>query len=99
MRTLRGSRTKTLIWVQPSRRRRGYELLAGEDMCAQLFFPGMLCNRAVVRTAEDEWFLDKSLTPTPRVHVRRSGSETDIAVFHGHLAWRWDATYEYQLPE
>jgi hypothetical protein len=90
MQSLQAIRTKTLIWVQPSRWRRSYELLAGDDLCAELYFRHAFRNRAMARAAEGTWTLDKPFGLKPIVRIHDVDSDADIGVFTG--SWRGGGT-------
>jgi hypothetical protein len=82
MKALRDIPVQELIWVQPSRRKRTYELHGGDEALASLRFEKRFGGRAVATTAEGEWHFQKSGWLKPRVTVRRADSNLNVAVFH-----------------
>jgi hypothetical protein len=80
-----------LLWVQPAARRREHELRAGDDVVATLRF-----QRGSLADAEAEghhWTFKRQGFWQPRVTVRVSGSDADVAVFRPR--WAGGGTLEF----
>lgn len=79
-----------LQWTRPSRRRRFYELRAGDEIVATLQWKkGSL---AVAKVADGEWTFKRQGFWRRRVTVRREESEIDIAEFE--LGWSSGGTLD-----
>jgi hypothetical protein len=74
-------RFTTLVWRQPSSRRRQYSLRAGEMEVGTLTFEKTFGSLATGRLAEGAWTFKRAGFLSPRVTVRKMGSESDLAVF------------------
>jgi hypothetical protein len=73
-----------LLWIQPAASRREHELRAGDDVVATLRF-----QRGSLADAEADghhWTFKRQGFWQPRVTVRVSGSDADVAVFRPHWA-------------
>jgi hypothetical protein len=86
MKALRDRRTQEFAWVQPSRRRRGYEMRAGDDVFAWLRFPKMFGNLAIATVAEGVCELRRTGRLNYLVRICPPDSDFDVAVFRG----KWD---------
>ncbi|HXF06806.1 MAG TPA: hypothetical protein VNM72_15540 [Blastocatellia bacterium] len=70
-----------LMWVQPKRLTRRYELRVGEDVLATLQWQEMFGSLAVAESADGQWTLKRSGFLRARVTIRVAGSDCDSAVF------------------
>jgi hypothetical protein len=69
-----------LLWAQPSRMKRAYELRAGDEILATLCWQrGSLAD---AEAADHQWTFKQPRGWNPPVTVRARGSDVDIAVFH-----------------
>ena len=82
----------TLAWRQPHTMQRSYELVSGEQIVGTLEFPSMVGSLARVVTGDGEWTFKRGGFMRPRITVRQSGSEHDIATLH--MSWRGGAELE-----
>jgi hypothetical protein len=82
-----------LLWVQPAARKRQFELRAGDEVVATLRF--QRSSLADAEAADHHWTFKREGFWHPRVTVRVSGSETDVALFHP--SWMGGGTLE--LPQ
>ncbi len=85
---------KTMIWIQPLKRRRLYELRVGDDIVAKLFFTHKYRRDAVVRLPPSEWSFRFSALPRPTIHVCSSNSGSEIAVYTGK--WYGGGTFSFR---
>ncbi len=80
-----------LLWEQPARTKRDFELHAGEELLAVLRFQrGSLADAAV---ADCRWTFKREGFGHPRVTVRMPGADTDLAVFRA--SWTGGGTLEF----
>lgn len=76
----------TVTWRQPRMMERSFELLAGDQLVGTLDFPSMFGSLGRAVTGDGEWTFKRGGFMRPRITVRQSGSETDIATLH--MSWR-----------
>jgi len=86
MQSVRKLAPSTLSWRQPHMMDRSYELVAGEEVVGTLEFPSMIGSLARAVTGDGEWTFKRGGFMKPRVTVRQSGSDQDIATLH--MSWR-----------
>lgn len=92
MRRFRDLIGQELMWVQPKRLTRRYELRAGEDLSATLQWQKTFGSLAVAESADGQWTIKRSGFLRPRVTIRVAGSDSDIAVFEA--GWWGDGILE-----
>ncbi len=81
---------QVLVWQQPARSKRAFELRAGDEVVATLRFArGSL---AEAEAANHRWTFKREGFWHPRVTVRVEGSDTDVAVFKP--SWSGGGTLE-----
>jgi hypothetical protein len=88
-----GATTRELLWVQPSARRRTYELRTDGEVVATLRWPKD--TRAHADTANGQWTFTRRGFWHPRVTVRATGADADMAVFTA----RWTGTGTLDLRD
>ncbi len=81
-----------LYWVQPKTFDRWFELRAGDQVVATLGWETSCGSLARGSTAQGSWTFKRVGFLNPRVTVRQSGSEIDVAVFWPR--WLGDGTLE-----
>jgi hypothetical protein len=79
---------RKLMWRQTRFGARDFELYAGDDMVAVMYWPKWFSERAVVESADGNWQLDRLGFFRRRTVVTVSGSDTEIAGFEAD--WRGD---------
>jgi hypothetical protein len=72
---------KKLTWIQLSAYKNGFELKSEEGIFAQLKWGKPFGSLATAVTADGEWTFKRSGFLQPRVSVRKTGSDEDIATF------------------
>jgi len=93
MRSLAQLAGQELLWVQPAAHRRVHELRAGEDVVAALRF-----QRGSLADAEadsDHWSFKREGFWHPRVTIRVSESDANVAVFRP----RWSGGGTLEFPD
>ena len=88
MKSIRSASGQALHWNQPKTLTRYWELMAGEETVASLKFEKMSGSLATAVSADGEWTFKRSGFLNVRVHLRRVGSEQDIAIFYP----RWNGS-------
>lgn len=83
---------RELTWIQPSARKRDYELRAGEEVIITLHWEKGWGSLATAASGGGRWTLKRAGFWHPHVTVRVAGSETDSAVFRA--AWTGSGTLE-----
>ncbi len=86
MESIRKLAPEALAWRQPHMMERSYELVAGEQLVGTMEFPSMFGSLARVVTGDGEWTFKRGGFMRPRLTVRQSGSDQDIATLH--MSWR-----------
>lgn len=82
-----------LVWAQPKATRREYELRTGNDLIATLRFQrGSLADATF---GASHWTFKRAGFWQPRVTVRASGSDQDIALFRP----RWTGGGHLEFPD
>jgi hypothetical protein len=82
-----------LKWVQPDAMKMEYELRDQDKVAATLHFRSSLGSFATATSADGSWTFKRAGFWQTRVTVRRSDSETDIAVFKNNT-WHGGGTLE-----
>ena len=82
-----------LYWVQPKTFERWFELRAGDQVVATLGWETSCGTLARGTTADGSWTFKRVGFLNPRVTVRQSRSEVDLAVFWPR--WLGDGTLEF----
>lgn len=72
---------KELAWVQPNARERRFELRSGDDLIAMLQWEKLLGTLATATTATSGWTYKRAGFLSPRITVRSTGSDADVAIF------------------
>ncbi len=72
---------KNLLWIQPKALQRRFELRDEEMLVAALEFKSSYGSLAAATTAEENWTFKRVGFFNPRVTVRRSEEEIDLAVY------------------
>lgn len=85
-----------LRWVQPGTWTSAYELHAGDDKVATLAFRSAFGSLATGESADGSWTFKRIGFLSTRVTVRRSGGDTDLAVFHNNT---WSGGGTLELPD
>ena len=80
MKTIRQAGDQPLRWTRPSMLARQYELVSGDDIVGLLRWESMFGSLATAETSDGAWTFKRAGFMSPRVTVRRPGSETDLAV-------------------
>lgn len=80
MKTIREVGDRPLRWTRPSMLTRQYELVSGSEVVGGLKWESMFGSLATAETAEGDWTFKRAGFVSPRVTVRRPGSEEDLAV-------------------
>jgi hypothetical protein len=68
-------------WVQPRITQNQFELRVGDDLFAVLVFPKMFGSLANAQAADGQWTFKRVGFFSPRVTVRKEGTDTDLAEF------------------
>jgi hypothetical protein len=84
---------RQLHWVQPKALDRWFELRSGDELLATLSWETICGSLARAETADGSWTLKRVGFLNPRVTVRESGSEIDLATFWPR--WLGDGTLEF----
>lgn len=74
--------TQILSWNQPKAMTRYWELLAGSETVATLKMEKTCGSLATASSADGQWTFKRSGFLHVRVHIRRAGSEQDVAIFY-----------------
>ena len=73
--------TQKLMWKQTGFGARDFELRAGDDLVAQLYWPKLLSDLAVAECAAGTWHIDRLGFFRQRTVVTLPGSDLEIASF------------------
>jgi hypothetical protein len=79
---LRHSTKGPIIWSQPKAMRREYELTNGDEAVGHLRFEKSCGSLAVAEVGSQSWTFKREGFLHPRVTVRASDSDQNLAVFH-----------------
>lgn len=82
-----------LRWVQPGAWTQAYELHAPEETAATLVFRSAFGSLGTGESADGSWTFKRIGFLSTRATVRRSGEDTDLAVFHNNT-WSGGGTLE-----
>jgi hypothetical protein len=80
MKTIREVADHPLRWTRPSMLGRQYELTAGPDVVGGLKWESMFGSLATAEAAEGTWTFKRAGFLSPRLTVRKPGSDSDLAV-------------------
>lgn len=80
MKTIRETADHPLRWTRPSMLARQYELTAGPDVVGGLKWESMFGSLATAEAAEGTWTFKRAGFLSPRLTVRKAGSDSDLAV-------------------
>jgi hypothetical protein len=83
---------QTLHWQKPEALGRYWELMAGQEVIATLKFERMGGTLATATCADGQWTFKRSGFLHVRVHVRKAGSDQDVAIFFPR--WNGSGTLE-----
>jgi hypothetical protein len=81
MKNLASVDLNNLLWKQMGLGARNFELRAGDDLVAVIYWPKLLSDRAVARSAAGIWQIDRLGFFRQRIVVSPAGSDLEIASF------------------
>jgi hypothetical protein len=90
MRSISEAAGEELKWMQPSARKQGFELRAGDEVIGSLVW--QRASLAVGETSDRQWTFKREGFWHPRVTVRVPGSDLNTGVFHP--SWMGGGTLE-----
>jgi hypothetical protein len=82
MRTISSVADRTLSWSQPAAL--VFALHAGNEQVGSLAFRSMFGTQATAESGDEAWTFKRTGFFHPRVTVRRTGSDEDVATFHNN---------------
>jgi hypothetical protein len=92
MKLIRDVSATDLLWVQPQVFTRTWELRSGDEVVANLNWERMTGSLATATSADGQWTFKRTGFLNVRVHIRKAGSDQDIAVFYPK--WTGSGTLE-----
>lgn len=99
---IRSAYSKTIFWTQPEGLERRFELRAQESLFAVLVFQSPWGTLATSETAADSWTIKRVGFLNPRVTVRVTGEDENLAIYWpkfwggGHLKFPDGRQFEWQ---
>jgi hypothetical protein len=94
MNEMRDTTGTELLWNQPNRKTRAYELRSGDVAVLMVRWEKKRGARAVAESAGGQWTIDKIRALRSRIVIRQAGSATDLATFTG--SWDGGGTLEFR---
>jgi len=85
-----------LKWIQPHTLQMEYELRAGDMLAATLRFRSSFGSFATATSADGSWTFKRVGFWQPKVTIRSSGTETDLAFFKNNT---WSGGGTLELPD
>jgi hypothetical protein len=82
MKLIRDVSATDLLWVQPQVFTRNWELRSGDNIVASLKWERMTGSLATATAADGEWTFKRTGFLNVRVHIRKVGTDQDVAVFY-----------------